>query len=122
MWLSGTRKQCVQGRIVSPGAVHVPESVIISILEHSLEVSICEVGGRVMRQVRGAFIVFLISAAWCILSAMEREYEFLVTLRTQLATSQREALRYVDNLLTVHRRIDGIYALAERWRCLWWWW
>ena len=106
VWLKGPRRQSVQGKVTSPGAVHVPESIIIPVLRHSIEASVCEVGGVVVRQAQGAFIGFPLSAAWCILSVMETERAFLSSLGVTIQTARWEAMTYVDNLLTLYRKVN----------------
>ncbi len=91
----------MRGRHPGPGAVHVPDHLIVPIVEHALKTFLFRVGDKVLRQKRGAGMGDLFSAALCILSVMEREKELNQSLQMSLAMERRTwvCLRYVGNQL-----------------------
>ena len=56
MYMSVPRRTCVRGKIVRHGVVHVPEEVILDMVTHSFEASLCTVGGKLFKHHQGAFI------------------------------------------------------------------
>ena len=99
------RQKSVRSKIIEPGAVHFPEHLMIDILRHACDASVFEVGGKVFRQHRGAFIGLPILAGWCVMSVMESEMKLLSAslVGPAMPTVVRSwrTLRYVDNLLVV---------------------
>ena len=91
----------MRGRHPGPGAVHVPDHLIVPIVEHALKTFLFRVGDKVLRQKRGAGMGDLFSVALCILSVMERERELNQSLQMSSAMDKRSwiCLRYVDNQL-----------------------
>ena len=111
--VTGQRVVSVRGKLLGRGWVHIPEDLLVPIIEHSFEASVCQVGGRIFAQKRGAFIGFPTSAALCITSVMETEMSFLETLSTK-TIQDWAGFRYVDNLLTAHVDTHGVASLPPK--------
>ena len=86
---------------------------ILQVVVHSFEVALFQVAGRLYEQTRGALIGFPTSAALCIATVMVSEMQLLSTLRPS-QTRQWLAMRYVDNLMTLHLRRNKRSTLPKQ--------
>ena len=95
-------RRCVGSKCADPAGVRLPLKFLVPILEHALLASLCMVGGRVVRQVRGAFIGSPLSPPWCTLVVMLAEHQWLTSLSSSVPhESLWVATRYVDSRMRV---------------------
>ena len=110
MFLRKPREQTIAGKSSTPGGVNIPIEVIIPVLEHALAAAIFTAGGKVVRQIRGAFIGSPLSPPWCVAVVIQEEYAWISSLDSDkpLWRKRATAVRYVDNRMLAELQKNGI--------------
>ena len=101
--ITGPRRPSLPGKHHFQGAIHISAEMLLSIVEHSFQVALFQIAGRVFEQTRGALIGFPTSAALCITTVMISEMRLLNRIRLNQSRLWL-AMRYVDNLVTLDIR------------------
>ncbi|CAK0824869.1 unnamed protein product [Prorocentrum cordatum] len=110
------KRKTVCGLVRDPDGVHIPVKFVIPVLRHAQEASVFLCAGEVVRQIRGAFIGSPLSPAWCTISVMQRERDWIRSALGRVLRCQDMwmALRYVDNRLVLgFRNRSGVVLVPS---------
>ena len=116
VFLREPKRRVVVGRVRDPGSVSIPYDLVVPILKHAQLASVFECAGKVVRQIRGAFIGSSLFTAWCTVSVMTREAEWHEANGHLFSSMGRTwaATRYVDNrmLVVLKSKHSGLLIMA----------